>query len=105
MASLTGAFISLWNLRPSAVRLLLRLGIDWTYSRYGLVRSLVTLPNVSVAVGRTVGVIPLAFSESVGVVVFEGDVELMATETLTVFTAVSHSVWGSGCQLRVRIET
>ena len=68
-------------------------------------RSLVRLPNLSVAVGRTVGVTPLAFRESVGIVVFEGDVELMATETLTMFTAVSHSVWGFGCQLRAHIET
>lgn len=105
MALLTGAFISRWNMRPSAVRLLLKLGIDWTYSRYGFVRSFVTLPNVSVAVGKTVGETPLAFRESVGVVVFEGDVELMATETLTVFTAVSHSVWSSGRQLRIHIET
>jgi hypothetical protein len=66
-ASVIGLFISRWKLRPRVVRLLLKLGMAWTYSMYGVVRSTVRLFTVGVVVGKTLGNARLAVMGSVGV--------------------------------------
>lgn len=82
------------------IRLLLRLGRDCTYSRYGSVRSLVKLWKVSVAFGKMVRADGVVVFRVKVVVELGKRVLLRMMETGTMLVDESHSLCGIECQFR-----